>query len=156
MTKHFERDKERMKPLLEFNIYPENKTLYYRVYVWKLVKDFVSKFPEHRRARGLCRCYRVLRVYPAKDNRADRMKPILGEVHLITGYLTARVISHELTHALINWMAETQILPDFTPASLSSRVGVTHRYNSPEEQVCRAMDEMMTQVCRKLSKHKLI
>jgi hypothetical protein len=143
------------EPIAQFKIYPNNKALFYWVFVWRTIADLRRAIgPGHSHTLGLCRSSRTIRIYGIGDKRKDRMTPCIGEIHFCKKWLRSGIIAHELTHALFGWMAERRLT--VATAHPLDRSGGKLKRNSSEEIACHAMGEMYRQVCVELTKSKLI
>lgn len=109
-------------PLTSFRAYGENKSLYFRVVIWKTLKDFRAANPGNSRALGLCRSFRVMKVQPKGSTKRDRFKPILGEIHLAARFVTVGILSHEACHAMMSWAEEAHCTPLFLVRQIVHRL----------------------------------
>lgn len=156
-------------PLTTFRVSCENKSLYYKVVVWKTLKDFRRANPHNPRTLGLCRSYRtlglcrsyrVLRVVAKGSRKRDRYKPILGEIHFAVKYLTTGIVAHEAAHAMIGWASEVGCIPLFEnaqerEAATKSRNGFL-TLDDPEERCCFVLGNMVRQIVFQLYKRGIL
>lgn len=139
-----------MKPLAKFRVHPENRALYYTVFVWRTLLEFREANPGNSHALGLCRSWIRLRCV----KQANRMLSECGEVHLCRFHLRIGIIVHEFTHAVIGWAARIRCLPDFTP--IQERQAGRFEKNDPDERFCHALGEMVRQCVHQLYRRKIL
>jgi hypothetical protein len=139
------------EPLAKFRVYPEYRSLYYTVFIWRNLHDLRTFNPGNSDTLGLCRTHLVVRF---QKNQPDRTLPSLGQVHLSKNHLRIGIISHEFTHAAIGWASRTRIVPDFTP--IRDGEFLLHGAKSPEERFCYVLGNMVKDCVRKLYHLKIL
>lgn len=131
-------------PLVKYRISCENKSLYFTVCVWRTLREFRLSNPGNSHALGLCRSHMRMRIY---KSRPDRLLPECGELHFAQYHLRIGIITHEFTHAAIEWAARTGVIPDFS--KLNRDQHCTLRRHSNEERFCYVLGNMVKEFIRR-------
>lgn len=139
-----------MRPLAKFRVRPNNKALYYVVYVWNTLADLRKANPGNSHALALCKSWH--HIYVRKRNA--RLSCNCGEVHFCKFHLRIGIITHEFCHAVIGWAARVSCIPDFT--AIQDRPSGYFRRYDPDERFCHAHSEMVRQCVSELYLRKLI
>ena len=139
------------KPLASFRIYPDDRALYFKVYVWPSKAAMLA----HLRSMNLsasrdtvaqCSSYSIAKI----KGGHWRTKPILGEINFHAKQLNAEVVSHECGHAALSWARRKKFkkfnLEDLPIGPLVSR---------NEERFCYALGHMVNQIAIQLTKARL-
>lgn len=96
------------KPLASFKVYPEHgKRLYFDVFIWQWLKDLRGHHAALYRKAGLEHTY-------VNDAHAITWVPFtntrkVAEIHLATRHLSPYLISHEVTHACLEWAQRAKV-----------------------------------------------
>lgn len=90
------------------------KKYYFRVYLWKTAKAIHKAIDDpDESALG----YFVPRPYPLHETVGLPVpKPLLGEVHFISGFWNLEIVAHEMGHAFIHRL---RVLPPYAPAAIA-------------------------------------
>lgn len=100
--------------------------------------------PFGSRTRGCCHSYKRYR-------RTGPVLRELGEIHLLRGYLGTSVVTHESVHAGVGYLHRLGVPFAVRPWSKDSRptrhtIAQPMGFDSPEEQLCRAVHEVARQI----------
>lgn len=128
---------------ITFRVYPERKTLYFKVNVWptkKAMREHVKRHPligygSLGKFEALASGFDVTRY---KKGRPARRWACCGEVNFHRGFLFGGVVSHEFVHAGLRWLARMKI-----HEKLYQPNGV--RVADTEERLCHAIGRMVEQ-----------
>lgn len=126
------------QPAFRIRVYPEHKSLYYVVNVWRTKKDMYAHCRWAKSTfQGLCTTYEVLK---GEKGGPLRMLPECGQINLWKGRLGSAVVTHEFTHAALGWARRIRLDKD---ALLSHSGG--EDVHPDEERFCHALCEMVRQ-----------
>ncbi len=144
--------------LTAFNVYPERarSRLHYRVRVFKserALKAYLRTGPLGRRlgryGRAMCSSWRTVRTL---KNKRTRVLQDMGELLFTVRCLGTEAITHECTHAALNW-AERIRLP---MARINVRRGKTNYAGATEERFCYGLGQLTRQVVQGLYDRKVL
>lgn len=126
------------QPIFRIRVYPEHKSLYYVVNVWRTKKDMYAHCRWAKSTfQGLCTTYEVIKG----DGKGGwRLLPECGQVNLWKGRLGSAVVTHEFTHAALGWARRVGLEPD----NLLGHNGSAD-VHPEEERFCHALCEMVRQ-----------
>lgn len=120
------------KPLhAKFRIYPQwsestngtgspgrprsSRWFYYQVFVWKrrdemrkAIKDAGVIAP---RCEAICCCNRIIRTQSKANGGRSRLTGLLGQIHFYEDSFRMGIITHECTHAALDWAREAKVDP---------------------------------------------
>ena len=124
-----------------FRVHPEDGRQYYSVHVWesrKALRQYLATSDTGQDIRQVIACC----LWPR------RRRPVhIGEIHLNQQDLDQGTISHEATHAVLEW-ARRQSLDVHNPSDPAAA-------NDDEERFCEALGAVTYQIGEELSRHGL-
>jgi len=120
---------------IRFRLYPENRSLYFHVYVWP---DKRSMLKGIRAIRGSAYARKEKVAVAVCSSFNDRKDPCCGEIFCYGNCLDIEIVSHETLHATLGW-ARRIGLPLKAAGSDGPHVG------GEEERFCYAHGQMVSQ-----------
>ncbi|NBW21723.1 MAG: hypothetical protein EBR82_78575 [Caulobacteraceae bacterium] len=129
---------------ITFRVYPEGRRWHYDVQVWPTVASMREYIRPHATDwRNVIACV----LWPI--NSADRPRRYcLGEVHFCRRHLGLDTITHEATHAALQWARRL---------NLDVHQGAEEESASPdEERFCEAIGSITQQILHGLKKHNIL
>lgn len=125
-----------------FSVYPEDGREYYSVQVWpsrRLMREYIAATAPHTPTGRIIACV----LWPAK-----RRPRHIGEIHFNTRDLGQDTISHEATHAALEW-ARRQGLDVDNPLDPDAA-------NDDEERFCEALAALTYQIWEEMHQRHLM
>lgn len=140
-----------MKPILAFRVKPDPKrTYYFRVEVYRTIHDLrKAPHPLLGGVKGFSRmlgaCFGFRTALPC-----GRLSPQLGLIRFVKSRLGVGVVSHEVFHATMRFLAQLEIrLPE-------PQRGEHDWVSEREELACRAQQNMMCQIYDRVYRAELV
>lgn len=128
--------------LCAFRVHPEDGRPYYSVHVWesrKALRGYLATADTGQDVRQVIACC----LWPR------RRRPVhIGEIHLNRQDLDQGTISHEATHAALQWARKVGLVID-------SAVDATET-DPDEERLCEAIGTITHQIQAVLREHKML
>jgi len=140
-----------------FRIYPEaGSGLFYRVRVFqseRTLRHYLKSGPVARTLGhyGRAMCSNWLRIRIDESGR-QRLQPDMGEILLTVRNLGTEVITHECTHAALNWSQRV----GFDPFDSKQKRGRLVSASVGEERFCYGLGQMARQIAVQGYKRGLI
>lgn len=122
-----------------FNIHPEDKSLFYRVFVWRTY-GAMRKVNGFKTAHGSCHTWNVYEC----GKRVFRLKAELGEIHLCVKSLGAGVVSHEMAHGALGYARRVGIKMD-DATTLNKDAACDYMVSDEEERFVWLLGNMVRQ-----------
>lgn len=130
--------------ILTFRVYPEGRRWHYDVFVWPTVSAMREHVKPHTADwRSVIACV----LWPISSSDRPR-RNCLGEVHFSRRHLGPDTISHEATHAALQWARKIGLVID-------SAVDATET-DPDEERLCEAIGTITHQIQAVLREHKIL
>jgi len=99
-------------PLAKFRVHGWRSTLFFRVYIWKTLKEVREAYDKGGNkfsSRGCLAFVRTTPRYKINSNKTYKIKPIVGEIHFCAKALGTEVITHESTHAAVRLLERLKL-----------------------------------------------
>lgn len=144
--------KPKVKPEVQFRVYPDGRFLYAEVNIWPNKKSMYESgsIPKNYEAR----CGgRELYVIPPKGKGRTRKAGLFAELHFHKRSLGIEVVSHEFTHAAFCWAERRQLNLNEAIQGKEWKIGgdkETLDQDGVEERFCYVLGRMCNQFTQKL------
>lgn len=126
--------KRHQQGILTFRVYPESKRHYYEVFVWPSMtkmRDYLREYTKGWRTVIAC-------VLWPSDAKYRHRRGRLGEIHFNIRHLGTDTLTHEATHAALEWarMLKLDVHNPVDPIAA----------NKDEERLCEAIGMITHQI----------
>lgn len=114
---------------MEFRIYPNNKSLYWRVIIHPSKKALTQTARELHKTSANPEVWKQANWRKADaltltyDETIGTYSRAVGEIHFNEWFVTPEVIAHEMTHAAVNWGRRVNLHVDTDEEAIALAVG---------------------------------
>lgn len=142
----------KLRPLITFRVTAQefeesNRPAdYFNVFIWSTEEE-LRLATGHKTISGLFRTYTVFNF--DKGTNAEVIQPFFGEMHLYEDGMGVGIVSHECTHAAMEWAHRHSLKPFERKSNEEPDIPV----NSDEERFCWMVGNLVRQVFNNYEDH---